>query len=281
MSRKRILFFFFAIAAHQVLPAATQPGPVEGVFKSVHSDQLQARLETSRGEEIAVSLGRGDAAIYEAGDPVRGELVRYGEGFRLQTVWPNDPSVRGTITNLGNQLRHNTSARGRKAFRGVGEFIPRFALYQEEGELFLSESLKGGYAVINFIFTRCKMPTMRPAATARTHELQKMAAEQGLDNLTLVSITLDPAYDTPGIFTAYAGDKGIKTDNFHFLGGPELIVEDLKKQLGVLAEPDEEEIIRHTMSTALVDPKGKIIYRIPGSMWAPEVFLRQIERDME
>jgi Uncharacterized protein SCO1/SenC/PrrC, involved in biogenesis of respiratory and photosynthetic systems len=119
---------------------------------------------------------------------------------------------------------------------------------------------------------------MCPAATTRMTQLQDLAAARGIDDLKLVSITLDPDFDTPGIFTAYARGYGADPDSFHFLSGPERVVENLKTQLGVLAEPDEEEIIRHTLSTALVDPSGEIIYRIPGSMWDPEVFLRQIEK---
>jgi protein SCO1/2 len=255
--------------------------PVEGVITAVDAERRQVVLSIGGAEarDVTASVGRGDARILAAGDAVRGDLVSYGDGFRLQTIWPNDPVARGTITRIGDQLRRDTLTRGSRVFRGVGEFMPRFALYDSDGSLFLSESLKGRYAVMNFIFTRCTVATMCPAATERMGQLQRLARERGIDDLELVSVTLDPAYDTPGIFTAYAADKGIDTANFHFLGGPEGIVEDLKKQMGVLAEPDEEEIVRHTMSTALIDPNGKIIYRIPGSMWSPQAFLDKLEAD--
>lgn len=255
--------------------------PVEGVIESVDRDKLQVVLKLGGAEarEVTASVGRGDAKILDAGDAIRGDLVSFGEGYRLQTIWPNDPVIRGTISRLGDQLRKDTLRRGSKVFRGVGEYMPKFALYDTDGSLFLSESLKGNYVVMNFIFTRCANPVMCPAATARMVEMQQMAKEAGIADLVQVSVTLDPAYDTPGIFTAYAMDKGIDTSSFHLLGGPAPVVEDLKAQMGVLAEPDEEEIIRHTMSTALVDPTGRIIYRIPGSMWSPKAFLKQIRKD--
>lgn len=267
-----------------LLPCLVQAAEkVEGVVESVDREGLTLELRTGHGEDgvLKASIGRGDARILEKGDAVRGELVPYGSGRRLQTIWPNEAVKRGTIARLGRLLRKDTLHRGSKVFRGVGEYVPKFALYDTDGELFLSESLKGSYAVMNFIFTRCTMPNMCPAATERMKQLQAMAEEEGIEDLELVSVTLDPEYDTPGIFTAYAADKGIPTDNFHFLGGPEPIVEDLKKQMGVLAEPHPEEIVRHTMSTALIDPTGRIIYRIPGSMWSPEAFLREIKKDKE
>ena len=255
--------------------------PVEGVIESVDRDGMRVVLRVGgAGErEVEALVGRGDARILAAGDRVRGDLVSFGDGYRLQTIWPDDPVARGTIARLGDELRKDTLQRGSKVFRGVGEYMPRFALYDTDGSLFLSESLKGSYVVMNFIFTRCANPVMCPAATARMVELQEMAKQEGIGDLKQVSVTLDPDYDTPGIFTAYAMDKGIDTATFHLLGGPGRIVEDLKLQMGVLSEPDEEEIIRHTMSTALLDPTGRIIYRIPGSMWSPEAFLKQLKKD--
>ncbi|NDV63339.1 SCO family protein [Puniceicoccales bacterium CK1056] len=255
--------------------------PVEGVIASIDREGMEVQFQTggADGGVQPVQVGRGDAKILNAGDLVRGDLVRMGHGYRLQTIWPADPVTRGTISRLGDQLRKDTRQRGSKAFRGVGEYMPKFALYDTDGSLFLSESLKGNYVIMNFIFTRCASPTMCPAATARMVELQGMVKEAGIEDFRQVSVTLDPEYDTPGIFTAYAMDKGIDTSTFHLLGGPERIVEDLKIQMGVLAEPDEEEIVRHTMSTALMDPTGKIIYRIPGSMWSPKAFLDQIKKD--
>jgi protein SCO1/2 len=254
---------------------------IEGIILSV--DPANSSVELSAGaragEPVRAVVGRGDLVILKPGDAVRGDLVRYGEGLRLQTIWPNDPVVRGTIARMGTALRKDTVHRGSKVFRGVGEYMPKFALYDTDGSLFLSESLKGNYVIMNFIFTRCANPKMCPAATARMKELQDSAKAEGITDLRLVSVTLDPDYDTPGIFTAYASDKELDTATFHLLGGPAQIVEDLKVQMGVLAEPDEEEIVRHTMSTALIDPTGKIIYRIPGSMWSPKAFLKQYRKD--
>jgi protein SCO1/2 len=254
--------------------------PVEGVLVRVDTEAMQVELDRGKGPSgvVTASVSRGDAVILKPGDAVRGDLVSFGEGFRLQTIWPNDPVSRGTIARFGTALRKDTLHRGSRVFRGVGEYMPKFALYDTDGSMFLSESLKGSYVIMNFIFTRCASPNMCPAATARMKELQDMAKAEEATDLHLVSVTLDPEYDTPGIFTAYASDKGLDTSTFHLLGGPIQIVEDLKVQMGVLAEPDEEEIVRHTMSTALIDPNGKIIYRIPGSMWSPKAFLKQYKK---
>jgi protein SCO1 len=253
--------------------------PTSGVIKSVNTDAGTIVLQRDLGgDEITAQVGRGDIRIWKEGQSIRGDLVPYGPGFRLQSIWPNDPESAGLLEQLNRQMHRNTLQRGSRVFRAVGEPLPRFALYDQNGNTFLSESLRGNYAIINFIFTRCAVPTMCPLSTRKMIETQKLAREAGIDNLHLVSITLDADFDTPGIFKAYAMDYEIDEANFSLLTGPAQALENLKLQLGVLAEDDPEQIIRHTMSTALVDPTGRIIYRLPGSMWSPEVFIQQIAK---
>lgn len=252
-----------------------------GSVKTVPEDRQALTVISEDGNEMTVAVGPGDYAIARPGWAIRGQLVPYRDQQMLQTIMPNAPGERALVQRLDRQLQKDTLRRGSRAFRSVGERIPRFALWKQDGTLFHSDSLRGNYAVINFIFTRCQAQNMCPAATRRMTRLQDLAEERGIDDLRQVSITLDPAFDTPGVFTSYAAGRGITEKTFFFLSGPARVVENLKTQLGVLAEPDEEEIIRHTLATALVDPSGEIIYRIPGSMWDPEIFLKQIEKDRQ
>ena len=252
---------------------------VEGEVVAVDPSKLQMTIRMlGEGAPRTVFAGPGDLAIAEVGDRLEAKLVKQGKAWRLENIFPADPAGVATVERLGEELIRDTLRRGRKAFRAVGERVPPFALWDQNGDLFLSEQLKGKYVVMNFVFTRCQMANMCPASTARMMELADLIKEKGWADVHLVSITLDPEYDTPGIWTTYAEAKGIDSHLHSLLGGPVATVNALKKQMGVLAEPDEEQIIRHTMSTALLDPTGKVIYRLPGSLWAPEVFIKQIAR---
>lgn len=258
---------------------AQKATPFVGQVLSVVPDR-QALVVQAAGSDrpLTVDVGSGDYQIARPEWAIQGELVPYAGRQLLQNIRPNNRPDVALIERLDRQLQQDTLTRGSRAFRGIGERIPRFALWQQDGTLFHSDSLRGQYAVVNFIFTRCQSPNMCPAATQRMAQLQAAAKERSIEDLHLVSITLDPDFDTPGIFAAYAGGRGIESHNFSFLSGPARVVENLKIQLGVLSEPDDKEIIRHTLSTALIDPSGEIIYRIPGSMWDPEVFLSQIAK---
>lgn len=267
-----------ALTLLAVLAQTLTAEPLAGVVQAVDPEARRLTLQVD-GEARTVTVSQGDATVYAPGDRIRGDLVPQGDDERLQTIWPDNPDTEGTIRNLGLRLQRDTLRRRSKVFRNVGEYMPAFALYDQNGDLFLSEALKGNYVVLNFIFSRCPMPDMCPAATERMKELDELLDAAGYADVRLVSVTLDPAYDTPGIWTTYAADKGIDTSRHSLLGGPAQIVEDLKKQLGVLSEPDPVQVVKHTMSTALIDPTGQIIYRVPGSFWSAQDFLERIAED--
>jgi protein SCO1 len=106
---------------------------------------------------------------------------------------------------------------------------------------------------------------------------QKLAREANVPNIEFVSITLDPSYDTPGVLKEYAANRGIETGNFSFLTGPDTAIKDLLTQFGVIAELSGD-LLKHTLSTLLVDEQGKIIHRWDNSDWEPKDFVAKMRR---
>jgi protein SCO1/2 len=118
---------------------------------------------------------------------------------------------------------------------------------------------------------------MCPAATERMTTLQAEARKAGVPNLELVSITLDPEYDTPGVLKEYALARGIDTVNFSFLTGPESAIKDLLTQFGVIAQFDGS-ILQHTLATLLINENGRIVHRADGSRWDVQEFVEKMKR---
>ena len=212
--------------------------------------------------EFAVSAA--DAAEAKPGQRIRAELVPSKTGdFRLEKIWPDDKVAADTVAAGARVLREDTHNRGNAAYREVGEKIPDFALYDQEGRVVQSARFGGKQIMINFIFTRCPVANMCPASTLKMMATQKLARAAAVPNLELVSITLDPAYDTPGVLKEYATERGIITDNFSFLTGPESAIRDL---------------LTHTLTTLLIDENGKIIHRADGSVWEPKDFVAKMRK---
>ena len=222
------------------------------------------------------SVSAGDAAAARVGERIRADLVQDKAGaLRLERVWPDDKVALDTIVAGQKRLREDTTTRGGSAYREVGEAIPDFTLFDQDGQVVQSSRFRGKKVMLNFIFTRCPIANMCPAATMKMMATQKLAKESGISDIAFVSITLDPAYDTPGVLREYADVRGIDTSNFSFLTGPEGAIKDLLTQFGIIAEFDGD-LLKHTLATLLIDPNGKIIWRADGGSWEPKEFVAKM-----
>jgi protein SCO1/2 len=224
------------------------------------------------------SVSAGDVAAAKPGERIRAELVPSDKGnWRLEKIWPADQAAAAAIAAQAAALRQDTLIRGQSAYREIGEKIPDFALYDQEARVVQSARFHGKQIMLNFIFSRCPVATMCPASTLKMMGTQKLARESGVTNIEFVSITLDPAYDTPAVLKDYAATRGIDTANFSFLTGPENAIKDLLTQFGVIAEFDGN-LLKHTLSTLLIDENGRIIHRADGSAWEPADFVAKMHQ---
>lgn len=224
------------------------------------------------------SVSAADLAAAKPGERIRGDLLPVKKGnWRLENIWPDDKPAAAAIAAQGAALRQDTLIRGQSAYREVGEKMPDFALYDQEGRVVQSARFRGKQVMLNFIFSRCPVATMCPASTLKMMGTQKLARETGVANIEFVSITLDPAYDTPAVLKEYATTRGIDPTNFSFLTGPENAIKDLLTQFGVIAEFDGA-LLKHTLSTLLIDENGRITHRADGSAWEPQDFVAKMHR---
>ena len=226
--------------------------------------------------EFPVSAG--DAAAARPGERIRAELVvERGGALRLERIWPNDSVSLDTIDAGARMLRQDTLAKGGAAFREVGERAPEFVLYDQNGRVVSSARFRGKQIMLNFIYSRCPVANMCPLSTAKMMAAQKLARESGVGDIEFVSVTMDPAYDTPGVLRDYADQRGIDTSNFSFLTGPEAAIRDLLAQFGVIAE-FRGNILDHTLATLLIDSHGKIVWRADGSAWEAQDFVARMRK---
>ena len=246
------------------------------------------RVLTVRHEAVAglmpamtmeFSVGAGDAAAARVGEDIRANLVLDGAGGNphLERIWPDDRAAADAVAAGARSLREDTHDRGESAYREVGEAMPDFTLFDQSGRVVSSRRFRGKQIMLNLIFTRCPVANMCPLSTQKMMQTQKLAREAGVTDLELVSITLDPAYDTPGVLKEYAAARGIDTSNFSFLTGPESAISDLLTQFGVIAQFNGG-ILNHTLATLLIDPKGRIKWRADGSEWQPKEFVERMRR---
>jgi protein SCO1 len=282
------------VAGVLVLAACSKPAapsapaekryPLTGEILSVDKTTNTLRVKHDKIEgfmpamtmDFTVSLG--DATVARVGQRIRAELVEAAEGeYRLEKIWPADPAASSAVDAAAKTLTQETVALGRAAYREVGERAPEFTLFDQEGRVVESKRFRGKQVMINFIFTRCPVAKMCPAAVARFQQTQKLARENGVTDLELISFSLDPEYDTPGILKEYAIQRAIDTSNYTFLTGPQMAIKSLLQQFGILTDL-QGDLLNHTAATLLLDGSGRILHRADGSEWDVQEFVGKMKR---
>jgi protein SCO1 len=258
--------------------------PIAGEILGI--DDKQNLLTVKHGEikgympamTMEFTVTAGDVANAKVGQKIKAELVTEGDGnFRLEKIWADNSEALTAVDAGTKALVQDTVARGNKAYREVGEQAPDFVLMDQDGRVVDTARFRGKQVMLNFIFTRCPVPTMCPASVARFQQTQRLAREEGVKNLELISITMDPAYDTPGVLKTYAITRGIDTSNYSLLTGPEKAIKSLLAQFGVLAN-FEGELLNHTLATVLIDEQGRIVHRADGSRWEAKEFIEKMRK---
>ena len=222
-------------------------------------------------------VAQGDLAIAKPGQHIRAELVQREGGLFLENIWPDDAATQRALDAAAKALAQDTAMRGKEAYREIGETLPEFTLLDQEGRAVSGSRFRGKQIVLNFIYTRCPIANMCPAATLRMAALQKAANGAGVKNFELVSISFDPDHDSPGVLKEYAQVRGLDLSNWSFLTGPDAAVRQLLAQLGVIRE-FEGATIKHTLATVLINEQGRISYRVDGSTWLVDDFLGRLKK---
>lgn len=100
------------------------------------------------------------------------------------------------------------------ALKDIG-VIPPFALTDETGQPFTEAALSGHPTIVSFIFTRCD--TICPITSMKMEMIQKKTFG---DAVKLLSISVDPTYDTPPRLAEYAKRYAADPTRWHFITGP-------------------------------------------------------------
>jgi protein SCO1/2 len=155
---------------------------------------------------------------------------------------------------------------------------PDFALQSQDGKRVGRSDLKGKVLLVSFIFTTCNGSC--PATTHRMSQAQEEIKKRGLDKddrVHLLSISLDPARDTPEALRVYMRLYNLDSAHWTFLTGASDTVAKVLGDWGMWAKPAANGQLDHPSRIFLVDPAGRIreIYNL--GFFKPEWVTEDIE----
>ena len=138
--------------------------------------------------------------------------------------------------------------------------VAPFSLTNHLGDSLTETNVLGRPWLANVIFTRC--PTVCPRITQTIAEIAPKLPAQ----LSILSITTDPDFDTPPRLNDFMKLHGVKKRNWHFVTGTKktlmnLMVRDLK-MISIPKDAKERDnpsdLFVHSNLLILVDPKGRV-----------------------
>jgi protein SCO1/2 len=144
----------------------------------------------------------------------------------------------------------------------VGDAVPDFELTDERGEPFRLNRLRGRFVALDFIYSRCPVADMCPRLSANFAYLQRRFDGR----LELVSVTLDPKWDRPGVLLEYSKRWGADLNRWHFVTGEAEAIRRVAGEFGVHYWV-EEDALAHGSAVGIIGPDGRLAARIDGSSY--------------
>jgi len=157
-----------------------------------------------------------------------------------------------------------------------GDAVPDFALLDQNGKRIHLRSFRGDALLLTFIYTRCPFVDFCPKVSDNfAHVYAMLRDETGPQSrIRLLSVSFDPAHDTPAVLRQYAASFSHTTgtdrpfDRWDFAAAPEKELPEIAKFFGLYYNAKEGQIT-HSMSTSLISPDGKIVAWFHDNDWNP------------
>lgn len=209
-----------------------------------------------------------------------GDRVRFTLRVGQQASWAEDLVVTGHDAETARRL---TAPRSTSPSRlRDGDAVPAFALVDQHDAALTEADLQGHYTVVTFIFTRCPLPEFCPLMVKRFRELQAAVADDPslTSRVRLLSVTLDPEYDTPDVLDAYGTAMKADFTRWRFATGTPAQIGAFAKAFAVYTEWNGPSL-DHTLATALIGPDGRVVDIWRGSGWTTDEVLTAVRGRVE
>jgi len=211
------------------------------------------------------------------GDQITGTLVVDGI-----SSWIEDPVI--TKEAVADP---NAKATAGLAEPQPGDEVPDFPLINQDGKRIHLAQYRGKALLLTFIYTRCPLPEYCTLMSNNFHEIdQELRKLPDLCARThLLSISVDPEYDTPNVLRSYGaahteGYQEEKFEHWEFAAGTAAEVKSIAQFFGMRyfrdTQSGEDQII-HGLRTAIIGGDGKLLKLYRGNEWKPKEILDDLK----
>ena len=178
----------------------------------------------------------------------------------------------------------NTAAMPGVPMAKEGDEVPNFTLRNQDNREIHIQSYRGRTLLLTFIYTRCPVPDYCTLMSNNFAQIDRALSQDSslYEKTHLLSISIDPSYDTPQVLRSYGAAHTERYQNetfahWEFAGGTTEQVKKIAEYFGLTYFPEKDQII-HALRTVIVGPDGKVAKIYNGNDWKPEEVVEAIRK---
>ena len=217
-----------------------------------------------------------DEAAYDVMQP--GAKIQATLAVSGERSWLENPIITVAVPDATPGAAASSGLREPTA----GEQVPDFALVNQDGRRVSLADYRGRALALTFIYTRCPLPDYCPLMSENFAAVNReLAKDPALGTKArLLSVTVDPEYDTPKVLRSYgAGHTGEfaseRFERWQFATGDPSEVRRVAEHFGLSYARDKDQII-HSLRTAVIAPDGRLFKLYRGNEWKPAELLADL-----
>jgi len=194
------------------------------------------------------------------GDQIAADVLVRNNDYWLEHVIVTDRSKRGKVSLTQPHAL------------APGEHVPDVPLSNQDGRIVHLSDFRGKAVLLTFIYTRCPFPTFCPLITSQFAKIHRALAQDPAiyPKTQLVSISLDPAYDTPPVLRQYGLEylegNAAGFREWEFVSTSPSDLAKLAAAFGLVYYKENNQIT-HSMDTVLLSPDGTVKQTWTGNDW--------------
>ncbi|MCA1640680.1 MAG: SCO family protein [Acidobacteria bacterium] len=266
----------------------TAPSPdakryeLRGTIVSFNKDQQQVVIahEDVPGlmERMTMPFTLKEPSAYDVmqpGDKIQATLVVDGE----RTVIENP-----VISHAEPDAARPAASQSQPGEPQVGAEVTNFTLTNQDGKKITLRDYRGRALALTFIYTRCPLPDYCVLMSDHFAEIDRALAREPelAAKSRLLSVSIDPAYDTPKVLRSYGAAhtenyKDEKFERWQLATGDAAEARRVANFFGLVYDKEGDQII-HSLRTAVVAPDGKLYKIYRGGEWKPEDVLNDFRQ---
>lgn len=163
-----------------------------------------------------------------------------------------------------------------------GDDVPNYSLVNQDGKQIRLNDYRGKALLLTFIYTRCPLPEYCTLMSNNFAQIDRALEKQPdiYQKTHLLSISIDPEYDTPKVLRSYgaAHTERYQDETFahwEFASGTKDQVKGIAQFFGLRYFAENDQIV-HGLRTVIINPNGKVAKVYRGNEWKPDEVLEAL-----